>query len=76
MNVNLEPGTYANGDSTLSVRMLWAPRKQTVSLLNKEGFIISQNKKPRGRAVLGLVNSVVSTMVNQDPSFSFAIFNM
>lgn len=44
MNVNLEPGTYANRDSTLSVRMLWAHRKQTVSLLNKEGFIITHNK--------------------------------
>lgn len=43
----------------MSLRMLWVHRKQTVSLLNKEGFIISHNKKPRGRTVSGLVNSVV-----------------
>lgn len=58
MNINLEPGTHANRDSTLSVSMLWAHRKQTASLLNKEGLIITHNKKPRDRAVSRLVNSV------------------
>ena len=48
---------------------------QTVSLLNKEGFIISHNKMLRGRALSGLVNSVFQQWYH-DTSSSFAILNM
>jgi hypothetical protein len=43
----------------MSERAICAHGKQTVNPLYKEEFVISHNKKLRGRAVLGLVNSVI-----------------